>query len=228
MDPLWLFALLVFGIIAMPGMDMAFVLSSALADGRKGGFAAVAGIVAGGMAHVVMGTLGVGLVLQALPAAFNLLLTAGALYVGWIGWSLWRHPASLGAVESGGSRTAAQAFRRALATCLLNPKAYVFMVAVFPQFVRPDQGSLTAQAVVLGAIIVATQVLVYGAVALGADGLRIRLLHSAERQKTLARGVALLLAGTAAWALLHGWQAQRLQLPHPLTSEAASQPASGR
>jgi hypothetical protein len=61
---------------------------------------------------------------------------------------------------------------------------------------------------VLGAIIVATQVLVYGARRpRRGDGLRIRLLHSAERQKTLARGVALLLAGTAAWALLHGWQA---------------------
>ena len=61
METLWLFALLVFGIIAVPGMDMAFVLSSALADGRRGGFAALAGIVTGGFAHVLMGALGVGL-----------------------------------------------------------------------------------------------------------------------------------------------------------------------
>ena len=38
----------------------------------------------------------------------------------------------------------------ALATCLLNPKAYIFMLAVFPQFIRPDLGSLAAQAVALG------------------------------------------------------------------------------
>ena len=61
MEQLWLFALLVFGIVALPGMDMAFVLSSTLADGRRGGFAALAGIVAGGIAHTAMGTLGIGL-----------------------------------------------------------------------------------------------------------------------------------------------------------------------
>ena len=37
MDPLWLFALFVFGIIVVPGMDMAYVLSSSLVDGRRAG-----------------------------------------------------------------------------------------------------------------------------------------------------------------------------------------------
>ncbi|HET6827406.1 MAG TPA: LysE family transporter, partial [Ramlibacter sp.] len=92
MEHLWLFALFVFGIIVVPGMDMAFVLSSALADGRRAGLAAVAGIVAGGMVHVAMGALGVGLVLQVFPAAFNAVLVAGALYVAWMGWGLWRRP----------------------------------------------------------------------------------------------------------------------------------------
>ena len=47
MEPVWLYAVLVFGIIVLPGMDMAFVLSSALAAGRRAGFAAVAGLMAG-------------------------------------------------------------------------------------------------------------------------------------------------------------------------------------
>jgi hypothetical protein len=71
MDPLWMFAVLVFGIIVLPGMDIAFVLSSALVDGRRAGFAAVAGLVLGGMVHVAMGSIGVGLVLQHAPRAFN-------------------------------------------------------------------------------------------------------------------------------------------------------------
>jgi threonine/homoserine/homoserine lactone efflux protein len=205
MEQLWLFALLVFGIIALPGLDMAFVLSSTLADGRRGGFAALAGIVAGGIAHTAMGTLGIGLLLQTFPAAFNALLVAGALYVAWIGWNLWRAPGALGAVDAGASRTWGQTFSRALGTCLLNPKAYVFTVAVFPQFIHPERGSLLAQALAMSAIVIAIQVMVYGGVALGAAGLRQRLVHSADGQVVLGRGVAVLLVATAIWALWHSW-----------------------
>ena len=58
---LWLFTLMVLGIIAVPGMDMAYVVASALTGGRKLGLAAVAGIVGGGMLHVAMATLGLGI-----------------------------------------------------------------------------------------------------------------------------------------------------------------------
>lgn len=205
MEHLWLFALFVFGIIVVPGMDMAFVLSSALADGRRAGLAAVAGIAAGGMVHVAMGALGVGLVLQVFPTAFNVVLVAGALYVAWMGCGLWRRPATLAGVEEQVPRPLHQTFARAAATCLLNPKAYVFMVAVFPQFIHPGRGAIALQALVLGVIIAVTQAVVYGAVALGATGLRKALARSAGRQVVLARAVALLLMGTAAWTLWHSW-----------------------
>ncbi len=53
-------------------------------------------------------------------------------------------------------------------TCLLNPKAYVFMLAIFPQFLRPERGQLWLQAAVPGLVVAVTQAAVYGAVALGA------------------------------------------------------------
>jgi threonine/homoserine/homoserine lactone efflux protein len=204
-ETLWLFTLFAFGIIVVPGMDMAFVLSSALVDGRKGGLAAVAGIVAGGIVHVVLGTLGIGLLLQLFPAAFNAVLVAGALYVAWMGWMLWRHPATLGEVPGAPARTLQQTFARAAATCLLNPKAYIFMIAVFPQFMRPDRGPVASQALVLGTIIAVTQLVVYGAVALGAAGLRAGLARNERAQAMLARCVAVLLMATAAWTLGHSW-----------------------
>ena len=207
MDPLWLFALFVFGIIVLPGMDMAYVLASSLVDGRRAGLAAVAGMVAGGAVHTLMGALGVGLLLQLVPAAFNAVLAAGALYVAWMGVALWRSPATLGQVREQPSRPPLATLVRAAATCLLNPKAYVFMVAVFPQFVRPSEGHVGAQIAAMGAIIAATQALVYGAVALGAGTLRGRLASSVATQARVARGVAVLLLGTSAWALGTGWMA---------------------
>lgn len=206
MEAMWLFALLVFGIVAVPGVDMAFVLSSTLADGRRGGVAALAGIVAGGVVHVAMGMLGLGLLVREVPAAFNALLVAGALYVAWIGISLWREPASLERVEAGASRAAARTFLQGLTTCLLNPKAYVFMIAVFPQFIRPEPGTLWAQALALGAITALAQVTVYGGVALAAVRLRRGLGGTRAAQHVLVRGVALVLVGTAVWGLWNGWQ----------------------
>lgn len=205
MEHLWLFALFVFGIIVLPGMDMAFVLASALADGRRAGFAAVAGMVAGGAVHTLMGALGVGLLLKLMPAAFNAVLVAGALYVAWMGVSLWRSPATLAQVGEQPSRPLPATFGRAAATCLMNPKAYVFMVAVFPQFVRPALGHVAAQIVAMGVIIALTQTLVYGCVALGAGSLRRLLATSLAAQARVARAVALLLLGTSAWALGTGW-----------------------
>lgn len=206
MDPLILFALLVLGIVALPGMDMAFVLGSSLASGRRAGFAAVAGLVSGGMVHVAMGTFGIGLVLQLVPAAFNAVLFAGAAYVAWVAWGLWRSPATLTAFGDARPREAGRTFAQALATCLLNPKAYMFMVAVFPQFLRADGGPLAVQATVLGTIIAVTQLLVYGAVAIGAAAFRSALVRSPRAQVMMARGVALVLAATAVWTFARAWR----------------------
>ena len=201
-----LYFVLVAGIIVLPGMDMAFVMASTLVGGRKAGAAAVAGIVTGGMVHVGLGALGVGLLLLSAPRLFNVLLVAGSLYVAWMGWALLRGASALGDVREEASRPLHSTFGRALLTCLLNAKAYVFMLAVFPQFLRAEVGSIVAQAIVLGAITSATQVLVYGGVAAAASGLRAWLRGHAQAQVALGQGVGGLLLIVAAWTVWTGWQ----------------------
>ena len=67
---LWVFFALPFGIIVLPGMDMAYVLGNALSGGLRRGLAAVAGIVAGGVCHTLLALAGVGAVLHAAPRLF--------------------------------------------------------------------------------------------------------------------------------------------------------------
>lgn len=203
---LWLFGLMVLGIIALPGMDMAFVVASALAGGRRLGLAALAGIVAGGMVHVLMASLGLGLLLTLYPLAFNALLLAGAAYIAWIGWSLWRGAAALGEVGSVPRLTVQQTFWRGALSCLMNPKAYVFMVAVFPQFVRPEYGPLAVQAVLMGLIIAVTQTVVYGAFAVSAGALQHWLRGNPAAQVRMGRSVGLLLMAAAVWTGWNGWR----------------------
>jgi threonine/homoserine/homoserine lactone efflux protein len=201
-----LYALLVFGIIVLPGMDMAFVLASSLADGARAGFAAVAGMVVGGFVHVLASALGVSLLLQAWPALFNALLVGGGLYVAWMGWQLWRGAGSLGVVQAGSSRPLPATFGRAVLTCLMNPKAYLFCLAVVPQFIKPEWGHIALQGLVLFLIGALAQVLVYGGMALAAGRMRAWLAGSAAAQVTTGRAVGALLIATAAWTLASGWR----------------------
>lgn len=203
---LWLFFVILLGVIVLPGLDMAFVMASALVGGRRAGLGAVAGIMAGGAVHTALGALGVGVVLRLFPAAFNLLLVAGALYVAWIGVALLRSRSAFDGAVHTHRRPLAATFGRAMLTCLMNPKAYVFMLAVFPQFLRPEYGPVWAQAVVMGLIIAATQALVYGGVALGADRARMRLQRHPGAGVWAARGVGALLVLASTWTAWEGWR----------------------
>jgi len=202
---LWLFAAMAFGVVLLPGLDMAYVMASALVGGRRNGLVATAGVVAGGAVHVLMGALGIMAVLRLWPAAFNGMLLAGAAYIAWIGVSLLRSRASFGEAPPRAMRNGAATFWRGMATCLLNPKAYLFMLAVFPQFLRPGYGPLWAQALVLWSIIAIAQVAVYGGVAFGGGGLRRWLQARPGADALLARGVGALLLGMALLTAAQGW-----------------------
>lgn len=198
---LWLFFLMVFGVVLLPGLDMAYVLGSALSGGRARGLVAVAGMVAGGTVHVAAGAMGLGALFTLLPGAYEAVLLAGALYIAWVGLSALRSTARFG-VAGGAARAGWPTFRGAMATNLLNPKAYMFMLAIFPQFMRPEYGTLATQAVALGLIIAVTQAGVYGLVALGAGALRAWLARKPGAGAATNRGVgALLIAAAIATAI---------------------------
>ena len=202
---LWLFFALVFGVVILPGLDMAYIMGSALSGGRRAGFAALGGVVIGGVCHVVMTGLGVSLLLRTVPGAFNALLITGALYIAWIGVSLLRSDAAFSVVATG-DRPLSATFRQGMLTCLLNPKAYLFMLAIFPQFLRPQYGALLAQAAVMWLIIALNQVLVYGGLALAADRARQWLSREPAAGAFVARSVGVLLIGAAMFTGIEGWR----------------------
>lgn len=195
---LWLYFVVVFGIIALPGLDMAFVMASTLLGGRRSGAAAVAGIVTGGLCHLAMGALGVAVLLQLWPALFKVLLAGGALYLAWIGLSFLRSSAMLLPNATTTACAPATTFRRAVVTSLLNPKAYLFMLAIFPQFLKPALGPVWVQAGTLGAITALVQCAVYGALALLAGRARGWLALNPGAATATARVIGVLLLVVAA------------------------------
>lgn len=212
MENLWLYAILVFGIIVLPGMDMAFVLASSLTRGRAAGLAATFGMVAGGFAHTVMSALGIGVLVKSFPSLFNALLIAGCLYVAWMGYTIVRHAkaiATFGELPHVQQTSHGQTFARAVLTCLMNPKAYLFMFAVFPQFLDTTASAawpLWLQALVLFLIGAASQTIVYGSVAVAAARARDWLIGNSTSQARFAITVGAMLIATAAWTLWSGWR----------------------
>jgi len=204
-DNLWLFTALLFGIVVVPGMDMLFVLASTLAGGLRTGVAATAGLMAGGAVHTLFGALGVGILLTWAPLLFNTMLLAGTAYMAWIGFTLLRSTITVDPIGRAASQTLRTTFRRGFATCLLNPKAYLFVIAVYPQFMRPHYGPIWSQALVMGALTAAMQMAVYGGVALAASRSASLLTGNRNLSIWLGRGAGGLLIGMAAATAWSGW-----------------------
>ena len=203
---LWVFAVFVLGIMILPGLDMAYILGSALAGGRRSGYMALAGVAAGGTCHVIAGVLGISVLLKLYPAAFRVMLLAGAVYIAWIGFSILRSASAFHLHPEGGKRSPWATFRQGMLTCLLNPKAYLFMLAVFPQFLRPEYGPLWLQGIVMWLMILAGMVGVYGSLAYAAGSVRDWLEREPASAVTVSRVVGAMLMAVAVFTAVDGWR----------------------
>ena len=201
---LGIFTVLLFGIIVVPGMDMLFVLANALTSGRRAGLAAVAGIMIGGAVHTLFGALAVGVLAQLPMAMFQAMVLIGAAYMAWIGYGLVASSITVTKVGRAAPRSELAILRQGTITCLLNPKAYLFVLAVYPQYMRPAFGPIWSQALVLGCLTVAMQGLIYGALALGAGRARDGLTGHPQVTIWIGRGAGLLFLIAAALTAWHG------------------------
>ena len=192
-------------IILLPGPNSLYVMSTATLDGRRPAWAAVGGVLVADTVFIVGSGLGLVTVLEALPWLFDALRWAGGAYLAWLGLRLIASVFAPGAVSGGAADAGglpppapsetrrvrpspAQAFRKALAIGLLNPKAMMFYVAFFPQFVDP-RASDAFTFVVMGTILQACSLvylaaLVQGGARLAAAARRSRWLGTLGRSAT--------------------------------------------
>ncbi|GAA1522598.1 leucine efflux protein LeuE [Sphaerisporangium rubeum] len=151
---IWAYTLGAFLIILLPGPNSLFVLSVGARRGVRAGYRAAAGVFLGDTVLMALSAAGVASLLRSTPLLFTIVKYAGAAYLAWIGLAMIR-----GAVRSRRETAAvtpvtdaSDPFRKALTISLLNPKAILFFVSFFVQFVDPAYGAPVLSFLVLGAI----------------------------------------------------------------------------
>ncbi|MBN3821652.1 LysE family translocator, partial [Paraburkholderia sp. Se-20369] len=161
---------------ATPGPDMLLIASRSVSQGRRAGFATLAGIQAGTYCHALAAALGLSQLFLAVPIAYDVVRFAGAGYLLYLAWKTFRSdPAALSPVASQRRYATAAIFRQGLTTNLLNPKMALFVLALFPQFIRPEHGSIAVQILVLATVLNLIGLVVNGAVILSASRLSRRI-----------------------------------------------------
>jgi|APMI01.1.fsa_nt_gi threonine/homoserine/homoserine lactone efflux protein len=147
------FAGATFALAVTPGPDMMLCASRAATQGRAVAYMTLAGITLGLFLHSLFAGLGLSQLLLASPGAITAVRWIGAAYLLYVAVrTLTASPKPAEGVAPARAASAFEAFRVGLFTNLLNPKVILFVLALYPQFVVPSQGSVLTQMLVLGAI----------------------------------------------------------------------------
>ncbi|MEU4621549.1 leucine efflux protein LeuE [Actinoplanes sp. NPDC023801] len=156
----WTYVLGVVAIILLPGPNSIFVLSVAAQRGIRAGYRAAGGVFLGDAVLMVLSATGVASLLSTHPPLFLVLKYAGAAYLGWVGiniirsaWGKWRHRGEPAVTAGKPPAEVRRPFRRAAVISLLNPKAILFFISFFIQFVEPGYAHPELSFLILGAVV---------------------------------------------------------------------------
>jgi leucine efflux protein len=147
-------------IVLLPGPNSLYVVSVAARRGPRTAYRAAAGVVCGDTVLMTLSAGGVASLLRASPIAFDVVKLAGAGYLTWLAVAMmrgarrmWRERAArtAEAAADAPAEPAERPYRRALVVSLFNPKAILFFIAFFVQFVDPDYAHPALSFLVLGA-----------------------------------------------------------------------------
>ena len=132
-------------IVILPGPNSLFVMSIASKYGIKAGYKGALGVYTGDLILILLTAFGAASLLHAFPWLFIILKIIGALYLSYLGIKLfiaakntWKAIQSPENIQKQQSLEDVKPFSTALTISILNPKAILFYLSFFVQFVDPQ------------------------------------------------------------------------------------------
>lgn len=174
-------------IVLLPGPNSLYVMTVASRWGVAAGYRGAGGIFLGDTILMILSATGVASLLQATPALFMVLKYAGAAYLAWLGVGLLRSAVRIWRMgrerePSIAPVDASRPFQMALLISLMNPKAILFFISFFIQFVSPEYAHPELSFLILGVIVQVCSALYLSALIFGG----VHLAQQFRRRRRLS------------------------------------------
>ncbi|MFL1706483.1 LysE family translocator [Campylobacter sp. MOP7] len=133
-----LFVATFFPISLMPGINMTFILGLSMSIGYKRSFAMLLGQLfsVGFIASICI--FGAGALLLKFEVAFRILKFCSALYIIYLGVMLFFSRGKLSVKSVKNDKNHKELFIKGLIVSISNPKAWIFLAAILPPFLNPN------------------------------------------------------------------------------------------
>jgi threonine/homoserine/homoserine lactone efflux protein len=198
LQTLMLFSIACLALTATPGPDMLLIASRSVSQGRSAGFASLAGIQAGTYIHALAMALGLSQLFLIVPLAYDIVRYVGAAYLLYLAIQVFRSSGQSAPSTPDAQRYAvAEMFWQGMLTNLLNPKMVLFVLALFPQFIRPEAGSIAVQILVLATVLNLIGLLVNGIVILMASRMGLMFAGQSRFRRASQLFLGTVFAGLA-------------------------------
>lgn len=184
-------------VILVPGTGAIYTITTGLTLRWRASIAAAFGCTLGIVPHIMASILGLSALLNMSAQVFSALKLAGAVYLLYLAWNMWRESGKLALDKQTTETNTRQIILRAIAINLLNPKLTIFFFAFLPLFTSQETTSPMGEMVWLSAVFMLMTFIVFAGYGILASSIRTYLMNSAKAVKRLQRTFAVVLAGFA-------------------------------
>jgi threonine/homoserine/homoserine lactone efflux protein len=184
-------------VVLVPGTGAVYTITTGLTLRWRASIAAAVGCTLGIVPHILASILGLSALLNMSAHLFSVLKIAGAAYLLYLAWNMWRESGDLDTTKTNAETGAIQIALKAIAINLLNPKLTLFFFAFLPLFISKNSASPTGEMLVLSAVFMGLTLIVFMFYGILASGISAYLLNSAKVIKRVQQVFAVMLAGFA-------------------------------
>ena len=184
-------------VVLIPGTGVVYTITTGLTLKRRASIAAAIGCTLGIVPHILASILGLSALLNMSAQVFSALKIAGAMYLLYLAWNMWREAGTLEINKKSTETSATQIVIKAIAINLLNPKLTIFFFAFLPLFVPKDSSSPTVEMIMLSAVFMGMTFIIFVLYGILASGISTYLINSSKAVKRLQQAFAVILAAFA-------------------------------
>jgi threonine/homoserine/homoserine lactone efflux protein len=181
-------------VVLIPGTGVIYTVSTGLALKWRASIAAAFGCTLGIVPHLTASILGLSAILQMSTPAFMIIKYAGALYLLYLAWTMWRETGSLNFDRPNVENKSFSIILKGILINILNPKLALFFFAFLPQFISPDTIKPASQMLGLSVVFMGMTFMIFVIYGFLASGISAYFIKSPKAVMWMQRSFAVIFA----------------------------------